>query len=69
MVRRVAAIFCSFLLTGLLTGCNNIAQSTEELIERARKESSVFEISAKIQYAGMYSKDESALLWFISDIE
>ena len=53
-----------------LCGCQKTLKGTDALIEKAREEIPIADAeNSEINYAGLCSKDDSALIWFISGNE
>lgn len=59
-----------FLLAFLLAGCQKTLKGTDELIEKAREEIPLAHAEEmEIRYAGVSTKEDSALMWFVSGNE
>lgn len=69
MKKAIIALLFIVLLASL-TGCQKTLRGTDALIERAREElSSADADTIELQYAGLCSRDDDALIWFISGNE
>jgi len=70
MIKRIIGSVLVLLLCIGLSGCAEKYHSTDELIEKARKEIPIADAeNIEIQYAGMCGEGNKSLVWFISGNE
>ena len=69
-MKKTLTAILTLLLLFSFTACGNILRGTDALIKKARKEIPISEADTiDMQYAGEYSINGKALLWFISGNE
>lgn len=69
-MKRILCIIMVCILCFALAGCKKIYKDTDELIEKAREEIPISDADTiNMQYGGMCTMDNEALVWFISGNE
>lgn len=69
-MKRILSFLVIWILCFSLTGCAKTYHGTDELIKKARKEIPIADAKTiELQYAGQCSKDDMALMWFVSGNE
>lgn len=69
-MKRITGVLLLCVLCLSLVGCAKTYHGTDELLEKARKEIPIADADTiEMQYAGMYSKGDRAIAWFISGNE
>ena len=66
-MKRITCILLTCILCFSISGCTKTYKGTDELIEKAREEIPVSDADTiDMQYGGMCTVDDTALVWFIS---
>lgn len=68
-MKKIISVVMIALLCISFTGCAKTYHGTDELIEKARKEIPIADAWVDMEYAGMCSKGDKAIAWFISGNE
>lgn len=69
-MKKLLSIFMITTFIFTLCGCQKTLKGTDALIEKAWEEATITKIDGTgISYAGLCSKDDNALVWFIFEIE
>lgn len=69
-MKKILTILCFVIIAASFSACSGTMKGADQLIKKAREEIPVSESGTiDIEYAGAYTKDKAALLWFISGNE
>ncbi len=69
-MRTIVSLFLAFILVFSLSGCGEIYDSTDDLIEKVREEIHLANAeTVEIKYAGTCGNGSTALIWYIAGNE